>query len=119
MIEKTKKKKIVGFVFLLVFAIIYYLYYDNISSSKCILYYFYRPGCGYCDMFNPIWFELTSIVSDKIQCKKINTADAVNRKLTDNFNIDGVPTLIKVYPNGIRSTFVGDRNIDSIKVWLL
>jgi hypothetical protein len=54
-----------------------------------------------------------------IQVKRIDTSKPEYSKVSTNFNIKGVPQIIKVRPNGMRYTYEGERTTQKIVDWVL
>lgn len=65
------------------------------------LYYFYQHGCPACDMFDPVWTDLTSTLQNNIglELRPVDVKDPANHDLSFYFNIKRTPTLIMATPD--------------------
>lgn len=78
------------------------------------LIYFYMEGCGYCDEFTKnLWPKVKKL--KKVKTYKVNGPQ--HKILTDKFNIESYPTLIKLDKDGWK-TFQGKRTLVNIKKFL-
>ena len=102
--------------FLLLIGIIYYLWNQN----ECLkVYYFMRDDCKFCKEMKDEWSKVeTEIQNTKILCKKININDAKYKNIKDNFNFKTVPHIVKIYNDGTRDVFEGDRTSTEIIAWI-
>ena len=114
-----KKKHNILFFIIISLCIICFYFYSNAKKQK-ILYYFHKPECKFCVLFNPIWEEIINdSLTDNVKCIKIDISKPINKKLVSNFNIEGVPTLYKIHSDGTRYSFTGDRNSSDILSWII
>jgi thiol-disulfide isomerase/thioredoxin len=95
-----------------VIVILIWMYFagDNSKITKIIL--FYRPSCGYCEMFKPEW----EILQRKYPTKTIayNTEEEGNKKIAEEYNIESVPTIYLINEKGTRTKYVGPRTAAEI-----
>ena len=97
--------------------IIYYLW--NQTSEKCKIYLFYKPDCTKCKDLNIDWAKIENkLKNTTISPIQINISEPENIKLKKNFNIEKVPSLVKVFNNGIRNVFNGNNNYNDIMEWI-
>ncbi len=93
-----------------------------IPNEKCIILEFYSPRCPHCISLAPIYeklyLEVNSERSDIIIAKLDGSQ---NRKATDQYNIDGYPTITAFLPGNstkYHDTYKGMRTVDEIKNWI-
>ena len=90
------------------------------GGNNPTLYYFYMNGCGWCDKFNPVWTELTNCENEinikQGNMEKINGPE--NNNLTNEYKVDGYPTIILV-KNNKRNKYEGNRELEELKRWIL
>ena len=97
--------------------IIYCLW--NQANEKCKIYLFYKPDCDKCKDLKLDWEKIENkLKSTTINPIRINISEPENIKLKKNFNIEKVPSVVKVFNNGIRNVFKGTNNYDDIMEWI-
>ena len=97
--------------------IIYYLW--NQTNETCKIYLFYKPDCTKCKDLNIDWEKIENkLKNTTISPIRINISEPENIKLKKNFNIEKVPSLVKVFNNGIRNVFNGNNNYNDIMEWI-
>ncbi len=83
--------------------------------------WFYRPDCGYCQSMRSEWdkFESSCVFTmfPKISPKKININEESNRKLSENYEVQGVPHIVKLELDGYRDVFNGPREAEVLMAW--
>ncbi len=91
--------------------ILIHMYY--MGSVK--IYRFYRPTCSACKASQREWdnFYYATMFS-RIKPVSINTEYIDNVKLIDNFRVRSVPSIWKVYPDGRRVEYHGNRSVDDL-----
>jgi thioredoxin-related protein len=90
------------------------------SDNKITIYWFYRPGCHYCDSMASDWNKLTkSKLPHKYKLVSVDTSLDKNKKLAEEYGVDGVPHIIKSLSNGHRKVYTGDRSMSDMKKWIL
>lgn len=115
---KEKYKNIIIIVLLLV--IIYLLLtYPKACKKKKLVYYFYKQSCPFCkDVSNEWDFVEKSFSGTNVLCKKIDISDSTNMEISQKFNVNAVPTIIKVDENDIQHKFIGTRKSADIIEWI-
>lgn len=103
--------------FLLCILIILWL----IMRMHCVVIYrFYRPTCGACVASQNEWESFKNKCMFKmIRCVDVNLDDLSNQSIAKNFDVKGVPTLYKVYPNGCRVAYNGERTAAAYMAWAM
>jgi hypothetical protein len=94
-----------------------YLYVQLVSTK---VYRFYRPTCPACVQSQAEWDSFKSACLFKtIKPIDVNMdlPDDPNAALYKFFNVQGVPTFVKVTPNGMFVTYEGDRTAALIMAW--
>lgn len=99
----------VAIIALLIIFILVHMFYMN--SVK--IYRFYRPTCGACAASQLEWdnFKL-SVFLQRVKPIDVNLdvgLVATNTDLSNNFGVNSVPTIWKVYSDGRRFEYKGDR----------
>jgi len=92
-----------------------------VSSYSVKVYRFYSPNCSHCKSSKPEWQKFThSSYFNMIKPININidSSNAYNKGLINNFGVKGVPTIIAVWSDGFRSEYEGDRSAQSIRNWV-
>lgn len=110
----------VGFDILCIVALlsfIFYLYMD----SKCVkIYRFYSPNCIHCKNSKLEWDDFKKkTMFNLVKPIDIDLSDENNKDLANNFTIQSVPTIYKVYPDGRRILFENERNIKNYMSFIL
>ena len=83
--------------------------------------WFYRPDCGHCQRMHNEWdkFETSCVFTmfPRISPKKININEESNIKLSENYNVQGVPHIVKLGSDGYRDVFNGTRDANAFMEW--
>jgi Thioredoxin len=89
-------------------------------NTKCVIW-FYRPDCGHCAKMHSEWdkFERQAMFTafPRIAPKKINVNEPENRQLSENYEISGVPHIVKLEEYGRRVVFSGERTAGELMKW--
>jgi hypothetical protein len=97
--------------------VIYYLW--NQTNETCKIYLFYKPDCDKCKDLKLDWAKIENkLKNTTLSPIQINISEPENIKLKKNFNIEKVPSVVKVFNNGIRIVFNGNNNYNDIMEWI-
>lgn len=103
-------------VIVFLICVVWYLYG---RQDRLKVYWFHKPGCPHCDKMESEWSGVESHVwGPNIQVKRVDTSKPKYSKVSNNFNIKGVPQIIKVRANGMRYTYEGERTTQKIIDWI-
>lgn len=84
--------------------------------------WFYRPDCGHCHNMKPEWDKFSSAmcltVFPHIETKKIDISDPQNAYLAENYEVSGVPFIVKLEDDGVRNIYNGDRTYGDLSRWV-
>jgi thiol-disulfide isomerase/thioredoxin len=88
-----------------------------VQSCGTKVYYFYKPGCPYCEEMNDEWnkFELQNLLS--VRAIKVNINNPKNYALKKQYNVQLVPTIIKIV-NGSPYIYNGPRTAKDLSSWV-
>jgi thiol-disulfide isomerase/thioredoxin len=97
-------------VILVVF--IYYLWNNN--NCKTRVYWMHKPKCPYCIKMKDSWNSVEKHYANSpiVTARAIDTTN--KQHISDNFNVNGVPHIVKVLPSGMRYKYNGDRSTSDI-----
>lgn len=80
-----------------------------------VLVDFWAPWCMPCKMMAPILDELAVDLAGKIKIVKIDTSDAQNQDLAQEYQIQSIPNM-KLFKDGqVVAEFIGMRTKDALK----
>jgi thiol-disulfide isomerase/thioredoxin len=92
---------------------------EGFESGAGKLMYFYMPGCGHCNEFNPQWEKMQSKIDQDrlaLTLTKIDGTDDANKDLVNQYKVNGFPTIIlEIGSNS--STYDGERTADALYAW--
>lgn len=80
-----------------------------VNLKKPVVVNFYVDWCGYCKRFAPILDKLRQEYQSKYTFVFINTEKPGNKKIADDFMINGYPSLFLVNPKNDNRVFVNQR----------
>jgi thioredoxin-like negative regulator of GroEL len=83
-----------------------------------MVYWFYRPGCPHCDNMKDEWAKMKKSLPSKYNVVDVNTSLAKNQKLAKQYNVQGVPHIVKVNSAG-QSVYKGQRTASAMKQWVM
>ena len=87
-------------------------------SDMVHVYWFHRPGCGYCTKMKNDWIKLKKIMPDNYMMHDIDTSLPQHAELSKKYGVNGVPHIVKVI-NGKHSVYNGNRSTYDMKRWLV
>jgi thioredoxin-related protein len=87
-------------------------------SGNTTVYWFYRPGCPHCDNMKGEWGKMKRSLSSKYTVIDVNTALPENQQLSQQYNVQGVPHIVKVSSSG-QSVYNGKRTSSEMKRWIM
>lgn len=77
-------------------------------TSKIYVYEFGASWCPNCTAIKPMMHEVGSRYRERVQLVEIDTDDAKNDQLVDQFSVQKLPTIVVIRPNGtIAARYVG------------
>ena len=90
----------------------------NRPVESCKIYWFYKDDCEYCKEMEGEWSKVESKLNNpSINLIKVDSNEPKNKKMHKNFNIQPVPHIVKVFPEGTRCVYKGSRKCDDILEW--
>jgi thiol-disulfide isomerase/thioredoxin len=87
-------------------------------SGNTTVYWFYRPGCPHCDNMKGEWSKMKKSLPSKYNVIDVNTSLPENQKLSQQYNVQGVPHIVKVSASG-QSVYNGKRTASEMKQWVM
>jgi glutaredoxin len=107
-------------VIVFLICVVVYLYSNQDNKQDGLkVYWFHRPGCPHCDNMESAWSGVEGHTwGPNIQVKRVDTSKPEHSKLSTNFNITGVPQIIKVRSDGMRYIYEGKRTTKKIIDWI-
>jgi thioredoxin-related protein len=92
---------------------------SNQNKPKLKVYWFHRPTCPYCVEMKDEWAGVEAKMrGSTVSTESINISEPRHAAKKQQFQIDSVPTIIKVSPGGVRTEYNGDRNTGDIVKWI-
>lgn len=88
---------------------------EVLQSDLPVLVDFYAPWCMPCKMMSPILDELAVDLAGKVKITKIDTNEADNQELAQEYEIQSIPNLKLFKAGQVVADFVGLRSKDSLK----
>jgi len=105
------------YLFIIVLLVIIYNLWTQ-SNETCKIYWFHKPGCPACKSMANEWKLVEDALrSSSIKTMRIDISNPKYNKMTINFNIESVPCIVKVFPEGTRCVYTGDRKCNNIVEW--
>ncbi|HNX11065.1 MAG TPA: thioredoxin [bacterium] len=87
---------------------------EVLASATPVLVDFWAPWCMPCKMMAPILDELAADLAGQVKIAKINTEEAVNQELAQQYEIQSIPNL-KLFKDGkVLAEFIGLRDKASL-----
>lgn len=83
-------------------------------ESKAVLSYFYLPGCGWCQKFNPEWEKFVEMVKKEniaVETRKVNAEEAKEEVMKEK--IEGFPH-VHIVKDGKRKDFEFNRTAEDL-----
>jgi thiol-disulfide isomerase/thioredoxin len=78
------------------------------KMNQTTVYRFMKPSCTHCVKSKPEWDQFKSMTS--VKCVEIQVDGSPwEQKLADNFKVQSVPCVYKVYSDGQRFEYTGER----------
>lgn len=93
---------------------------DHLKKNEILLVMFYAPWCGHCRKMKPEYTAAATDLNAAGYSKCLAMVDCtVNPEITEQFNIDGFPT-IKLFKNGkFIQDYTGKRTVEEIKKFVI
>lgn len=93
-----------------------------LNTKKPVIVFFYTDWCGYCQRFAPTYFKLSKDkdIKKNFAIAYVNCEKPENSKLTQEYNIQGFPTVFVIDKDSNRTqlenqTFFSDDSVKQIK----
>ena len=106
-------------IYLLIGALLVVVYYLwNQTIETCKIYWFHKTECKFCNEMEHEWGLVENkLRNTSIKIIRIDVNEPQNKKMRANFKIDTVPHIVKVFPDGTRSVYKGNRTCSDITEW--
>lgn len=93
---------------------------DQLKKHDILLVMFYAPWCGHCKRMKPEYLAAAKeLVKDGFSNCLAMVDCTVNPEVTEQFNIEGFPT-IKLFKNGkYIKDYTGERTVEEIKKFVM
>lgn len=92
---------------------------EGFGGAAGTILYFYMPGCGHCEKFNPEWEKLQKLVDDNrapLRLSKLDGTDDANKAVAEQNGVKGFPTIVLEF-GGKSKTYDGERTADAVYKW--
>jgi thiol-disulfide isomerase/thioredoxin len=107
------------YCYLLIVVLIVAVYWLYTKAYGLKVYWFHRPDCGHCTKMEPEWSDLEKkLNTTSINYRRIDINDPKNKKISENFDVAGVPHIVKIDYNGCRHVYSGPRKCNDFLAWL-
>ncbi len=105
--------------YIIVGVVILFILYVWFRCCCTVVYRFYRPSCPYCVKSQAEWDKFKSdCMFKKIRPVDVNLDVPSDAQFARNFDVDGVPTIIKVSPDGNAEKYEGERTATAYMHWV-
>jgi thiol-disulfide isomerase/thioredoxin len=89
------------------------------QKNSNVLYFFYADWCPHCSSMKPVWTDIeTHFAESGISTKAVNCELPENRKLVNDHQVTGYPTIIFSQDRYRKVKYRGERTAPSIIKWV-
>lgn len=88
---------------------------EVLNSPIPVLVDFWAPWCVPCQMMAPTLDELAVEMAGKLKITKVNTEDANNQDLAEEYQIQSIPNLKLFKAGKVVAEFIGLRSKEALK----
>jgi len=85
-------------------------------EQQWVLLYFSTTWCAPCKTMSPIMSELSACHGSEVNIVKVDVDEQID--LAKKFEVRGVPTLILLNENEVKSRLIGGNSSQQVKRWL-
>ena len=86
-------------------------------KQRSKILFFHSPNCGHCKNMMSEWNKFEKRQSRKYVTKKINIDLPENADMSDNYEVRGVPHIVKIAHGRKLEVYSGDRTATAFKSW--
>jgi thioredoxin 1 len=91
---------------------------EALKSGRMVLLDFWSPSCPPCKALNPTIASLAAELKDSVEILKLNIDEAGSDLLSDELNVQSLPTLVLFSKGAELARRSGWANFSTIKAWI-
>lgn len=116
----SKQTMMMGAILLLLLGLTFYMgkCWEGFGG-EATLFYFYMPGCPYCEKFHPEWDRFVAMAKKEgipVTLTKLDGTKKESAEKVARFGVQGFPTLV-LDKDGKAMTYDGRRSADDLLAW--